>query len=76
MDEDSITWGQVTDPNAEDFVGIEYDHLWWLEDAARIMRTDAWRELDPQHVEHLLGEITNLEARIARLRPVEPDPPF
>ena len=68
--------GQFLDPNAEDFIGIEYDHEWWLTDAARIAHSAAWSQLDPQHVEHLLGEIANLEQRIARLRPVDTDPPF
>jgi len=65
---------QVIDPEAPGFVGIEHDHDWWLEDAARITRSAAWSQLDPQHVIHLLGEIANLEAQITRLRPVASEP--
>lgn len=69
-----INQAQLVDPEAANFAGIEFDHDWWLEDAARIARSAAWSQLDPQHIEHLLSEITNLEERLARLRPVESAP--
>lgn len=69
-----ISQAQVIDPEAPGFFGVVYDHDWWLGDAARIARSAAWSQLDPQHVEHLLSEITNLEERLARLRPVEFEP--
>ncbi len=71
-----IPWGQLSNPNAENFMGVEYDHEFWLEDAARIARFDAWPELNAEHIRHLLSEITNLKQQIDQLRPVDPDPPF
>ncbi|MEA3641748.1 MAG: hypothetical protein VBE63_17685 [Lamprobacter sp.] len=65
---------QVINPDAANFAGIEFDHEWWLEDAARIARSAAWSQLDPQHVKHLLGEIANLKERLVQLRPVESEP--
>lgn len=64
--------GQVTDPNADDFLGTEHDHLWWLNDAARIVRLDAWAELDPQHVQHLLEEVRDLQALLDRCGAFDP----
>lgn len=65
------------DPVADAFFGTEYDHDWWLVDAARIARESAWHELDPQHVEHLLGELANLHALIQREETRNAlDPPF
>jgi hypothetical protein len=70
-------FGQCLNPDAEDFFGTEYDHDWWLIDAARIAREAAWHELDPQHVEHLLGELANLQALIQREEVLDAlDPPF
>lgn len=62
--------GQYSDPNAEDFLGTEHDHLWWLSDAARLVRDAAWDELDPQHLCHLLEEVRDLQALLAEARAV------
>lgn len=53
--------GQCLDPHADDFVGIEYDHLWWINDAARIVRTDDWSSFDPQHLRHMIEEVRDLQ---------------
>jgi hypothetical protein len=70
-------WGQHLDPNAPDFLGIEHDHAWWLNDAARLVREEAWAELDPQHLRHALEEIADLQRLLSRATALAEEPvPF
>lgn len=38
----------------------ERDHLWWINDAARLVRSGDWSALNPEHVRHLVEEVRDL----------------
>ena len=56
--------------------GTEHNHLWWINDASRIIRNNAWGELEPRHVRHLIEEIRDLQILLNHAWAYDPPDPF
>lgn len=53
-------------------VGLERDRLWWINDAARMVRNEEWGALDPEHIRNLIEEIRDLQWMLDRDRVLDP----
>lgn len=58
--------GQAPGAQAPRLSGHKPDHLWWLNDACRIVREAAWAQLEPAHVRHLIEEVQDLQQLLDR----------
>ena len=54
----------------------ERDHLWWINDATRMVRTADWSALKPEHVCHLIEEVRDLAWLLDRDRYLDPPEPL
>ena len=73
---DPIQKRQVTVPHFEHYIEAKKDHLWWLNDAARIVRTEAWDDLGPYHLRQLIEEIRDLQILLNNAWAYEPPDPL
>ncbi|MEA3643356.1 MAG: hypothetical protein VBE63_25975 [Lamprobacter sp.] len=55
---------------------VEHDHLWWINDAARMVRTEDWSELNPEHIRHLIEEVRDLNCLLDKGWVLNPPEPF
>jgi hypothetical protein len=55
---------------------VERDHLWWINDATRMVRTGDWSSLNPEHIRHLLEEVRDLAWLLHRDQVLNPPDPF